>query len=380
MKIAIVHDELVRRGGAERVVLAFHNAFPKAPIYTLVHNPKLTYSEFKDADIHYSWFQRVASDEFSLKKMFFPFGLFAMQGLDMSGFDVILISSTYVAKFINPSKNCLVINYCHTPFRLAWYPEYYRDYSDARFIKKMAYNIVIGILKKIDYKKAQRTDYFIANSKEIKNKISAAYDWTGDIEIINPPVDYKDFYLSDKKKDYFLVVSRLEHYKKVDLVIDVFNTLGFPLMIVGKGSQSIRLKNLARSNITFLEGVSNKELAKLYAKCKALIFPQHEDYGITPLEANASGRPVIAYSKGGVLDTMIPYKGDNKKATALFFHEQNPKALLNAIDEFLMTRFDPIFIRKHAEKFEVSRFIQQIKKFVMSKYEEQKNNKSLNLN
>ncbi len=370
MRIAIIQDELVRKGGAERVVLAFHKAFPEAPIYTLTFNPKLTYPEFSNATVHSSWFRRIAKDEHTLKKRFFPLGLFAMARHDFTGYDVLLISSTHVAKYVKAPENCLVITYCHSPFRLAWYPESYSQFRDSSPLKKLAFKLVISILKKIDFKKARRADYFIANSKETSLKIKDAYNWDQAIEIINPPVVCSNFHVEEGAGKFYLVVSRLEYYKRVDIAVKAFNKLGYPLVVVGKGSNSQKLKEMAADNITFEENVNSEKLAGLYASAKALIFPQHEDYGITPLEANAAGVPVIAYGKGGVLETMIPYHEDQQQATALFFDKQEEESLLEAINKFEKLNFDKGFIRAHAEKFDEGGFIQKVKEFVQQRYNE----------
>lgn len=372
MKIAIVHDELMRRGGAEQVVRCFHQAFPKAPIYTMAYQPENTYAEFKECHIITSWMQKIVSNEKTMRRLFFPLGVWAMQQLDVTGYDVVLISSTYSAKYVKVSPNALVINYCHTPFRLAWYPESYKQYTTATGLKKIAFNTVIKILRKIDYEAAQRTGFFIANSTEIRGKIRNIYHFNKKIDIIKPPVNCDAFYISDYTKDYYLVVSRLESYKKVDLVVDTFNSLGYPLIIVGKGSQENELRKRAKRNITFKSGISSKEMAELYTHCKALIFPQHEDYGITPLEANASGRPVIAYGKGGVLDTMIPLtiEGDASQATAIFFDKQNPENLAAAIEKFNQVNFNPKFIRRHAEQFHESKFVENIRNYVNTLYKQ----------
>lgn len=372
MNIAIVHDELMRRGGAEQVVLCFHKAFPQAPIYTMAYQPNHTYPEFKNCDIHTSLFQKVVSNEKSMKKLFFPFGVIAMKLLDLTKFDVILISSTYAAKYVKISPNALVINYCYTPFRLAWNPESYAEYNNTSGLKRIIFNSIINILRKIDFKAAQRTDYFIAMTNETKDRIQKAYLPTNKIELIKPPVDCNKFYISSEIKDYYLVVSRLEYYKKVDLVIEAFNKLGYPLIIVGKGSKESELKKMAKPNIVFKNGLSNEDIAKLYAKCKAFIFPQHEDYGITPLEANASGRPVIAYGQGGVLDTMIPYTNDSNIATALFFEKQEVDYLIEAVLLSENIKFNSNFIRHHAEKFHEDIFVDEIKTFVLKKINESK--------
>ena len=251
MKIAIVHDELMRRGGAEQVVYCFHKAFPEAPIYAMAYDKDHTYTEFKNCVINTSWFQRFATSEKRLKSLFFPLGIIAMKQLDVSNYDVVLISSTYCAKYVKISSKALVINYCYTPFRLAWNPGSYGEYTNAKGIKKLMYNIITNVLKKIDFKAAQRTDFFVAMTAETRARIQAAYKHNKPIEIINPPVDCSKFYISDKPKEYFLLVSRLEYYKKVDLVVDAFNQLGYPLIIVGKGSMGPILKSDARSNIIF---------------------------------------------------------------------------------------------------------------------------------
>jgi len=196
-----------------------------------------------------------------------------------------------------------------------------------------------------------------------------AYHQENEIKVINPSVKVENFYVSDAVSDYYLVVSRFENYKKVDLIINTFNILNDKkLIIVGKGSMESELKKNAGGNISFVNGLNLDELAKMYANCKALIFPQHEDYGITPLEANASGRPVIAYGKGGVLDTMIQFEGDASKATALFFEEQTVDSIIEAINLFETLNFDPKFIRSHAEKFADHVFIEKIRSFVLEKY------------
>jgi glycosyltransferase involved in cell wall biosynthesis len=369
MKIAIVHDDLVRKGGAEQVALSFHNAFPGAPIYTLTYDPDNTYPEFKDCDIRTSLFGRMIRSEKNMKRFFFPLGVLAMQRLDLKGYDVILQSTTHCAKYIKTDANAIVITYCHNPFRLVWSTESYDKVNHAGKLEKNVIKKVIAVLKEIDVTSAKRTDWFITNAREVVQRINRAYHPLKPITVINPPVKCKNFYVSNSLSDYFLVVSRFETYKKVDLVIEAFNDMpDKKLVIVGKGSREKQVKENAGGNITFLSDLGVSDLARLYANCKAFIFPQHEDYGITPLEANSSGRPVIAYGKGGVLDTMIPYDKDSLKSTAIFFEHQTKESLTAAIELFEDLEFDPVFIREHAEIFDESCFIEKIRAFVASKY------------
>jgi glycosyltransferase involved in cell wall biosynthesis len=374
MKIAIVHDELTRRGGAEQVVLSFQKAFPSAPIYTMVYKADLTYPEFRSSRIFTSWFQRIALNEKIMKYLFFPFGMLAMMQMRIKGYDVILISSTYAAKYPDFDKGALVVNYCHQPFRLAWSPESYKQYADGGLIKKNVLQLVINFLKKIDFKKAGRANFYITNSVESREKIKRFYRPEKEVEIIHPAVKCSNFHVTEGPKEFYLVVSRLEYYKRIDLAIDAFNILGKPLIIVGKGSLEKELRARASSNIVFKGSQTSEALASLLSGCKALIFPQHEDFGITPLEANASGRPVIAYGRGGVLETMIPFNGQESSTdfTAVFFSEQTVSSLLTAISTFEKLHPDPGFIRSHSESFDESVFIDHIKKFVIGRYESRK--------
>lgn len=369
MKIAIVHDELVRKGGAEQVVISFAKSFPKAPIYTLSYNQEKTYPYFRGKDIRTSFFGKFVKNERWVRRLFFPFGIIAMHQLDLSEYDVVLQSTTHCSKYVKVGPNTLVLTYCHTPFRLVWRPESYSRVKNSNPVMRFLFDKVIGMLKHIDYKAAQRTDHFITNSNEVVPRILSAYGPKNGVAVIHPSVKMDDFYVAEEAKDYYLMVSRFEPYKKVDLVIEAFNQMpDKKLIIVGKGSLEDKLKKMAGSNVTFLSNLDSDHLAKLFAECRALIFPQHEDYGITPLEAAASGRPVIAYGAGGVLDTMVPYKGNADEATALFFHQQTVPALHAAIEKFEQLQFNATYIKKHAERFREESFIRQLQLFVRVKY------------
>lgn len=370
MRIAIVHDSLMCRGGAEQVTLCFHEAFPEAPIYTLCYQPHLTFPEFKQCDIRTTWMQKLVKTDAAMKRMYFPLGIVAMQQLDVSDYDVVLISSTHCAKYVRVSPEAIVINYCYTPFRLAWNPTSYIQYAEAGRIKRKLFDLVLKQVRRIDYQAARRTNCFIAMTEEMAERIRRAYGSDIPIRIINPPVNTDNFFVSDFPKTYYLLVSRLEYYKRVDLVIDTFNQLNASLVIVGKGTLSQELRGRANENIQFRGGVSLTELAEAYANCRALIFPQYEDYGLTPLEANASGRPAIAYRAGGVLTTQIPLSDDPAKATALFFDEQTVDSLAAAVGKFekIEPRFDSTFIRHHAGSFSESKFIDTIRQLVSDSY------------
>jgi len=370
LKLAIIHDDLMRRGGAEQVARCLHYAFPEAPIFTLCYQPDDTYPDFKNADVRTSWYQRLVKDEHQMKKLFFPLGVMAMKQLDVTAYDVVLMSSTYCAKYVKIAPKAIVINYCHQPFRLAWFPESYTDYLQARGIKKLSMKAMIASLKYIDYQSAQRTDYFIANTAETSQRIKDKYAFKKDIPVIFPPVVINNFHTTEKVQDYYLVVTRLEYYKRVDLAIEAFNHLGYKLIIVGKGTKEAELKKIAKDNIIFKSGLSKTELRELYAKCKAFVFPQYEDFGITALEANASGRPVIAFGQGGVLNTMIPYTGNPKKSTAVFFNKQEPASLMQAIQimENIYLDFAPEFNRKNAFRFDEEHFIKAVRDYVLDKY------------
>ena len=305
-----------------------------------------------------------------MKNLFFPLGVWAMQSHDLTHFDVILMSGTHCAKYVKVRPDALVISYSFTPFRLVWDPTSYAQYAEAGPAKRMLFDIVLRYLRSVDFQFGQRPNYYVAMTEETSERLKQAYQIKNALDIINPPVNTQNFYVSTKPKNYFLVVSRLEYYKKVDLVVDAFNRLGYPLVIVGKGVQADEIKARANKNITFMSGLSAEELADVYAGCRAFIFPQHEDYGITPLEANAAGRPVIAYQAGGVLTTQIPVEDDPANATAIFFKNQTVDDLIDAIKRYeqLEHHFDPAFIRTHAESFDELEFIDKIRQFVADKY------------
>lgn len=382
MKIALVQDGLMCRAGGEQVALCFHKAFPDAPIYTQCYRPALTFPEFKSCDIRTTWLQRIAKTDDTMKKLFFPLGIWAMQSHDLTEFDVVLMSGTHCAKYVKLRPDTLVISYSFTPFRLAWDPMSYAQYQNSKGIRRQVFDYVVKKMRGIDFRAAQRPNYFIAMTEETRERLRVAYQVKNEINIINPPVNTANFFVNNEPKSYYLVVSRLEYYKKVDLVIDAFNELGYPLVVVGKGLQADEIKARAKSNVQFLSGLSAQELAKVYANCKAFIFPQHEDYGITPLEANAAGRPVIAYGAGGVLATQIPLENKPAEATAVFFREQAVNDLIEAVKDFesIEEQFDPEFIQAHARKFDETKFIAQIQTFVLEKYAQHQKTKMVAIN
>jgi glycosyltransferase involved in cell wall biosynthesis len=371
MKVAIVQDELISKAGGERVGLCYHYAFPEAPVFSIAYNPEGTFPEFKNVIIQTNWYSKIAQTQKKYQKYFFPLGILASSMLDLTDFDIVIESGTHCSKYVRVKKNALVISYCYTPFRLAWNPTSYESYLKASGLKKVVFDTIILFLKFYDFRKAQRPNFFVAMTEETKNRIINTYKHKKIVQIIPPPVNCSQYKIAkNAKNDYYLIVSRLEFYKKVDLVVNVFNKLGYKLIVVGKGTQEENLKEIASNNIEFRKGVSGEDLADLYANCKGFLMPQHEDYGITPLEANASGRPVIAYAKGGVLETMIPYQEDQSKCTALFFDEQTEESLANAIEKFETLTFDPQFIRNHAEKFDEPIFVEKIRTFVLDKAKE----------
>jgi glycosyltransferase involved in cell wall biosynthesis len=371
MKIAIIHDHLTCRAGGEQVALTFHKAFPEAPIYTLAYNSEATFPEFKQCDIRTSWFQRITKQENTLKKLFFPLGIMAMRTLYLDKYDVVLISGTHCAKYVRFSPKTIVFTYCYTPFRLAWNPSSYSEYANSSGLKRLLLDLVVKTLRYFDKKYAQRTNYFIAMTQETKERIKESYQPNKEIAIVNPPVNnLSKYYISNKPKKYYFLVSRLEFYKKVDLAIRAFNQLDTQLIIVGKGSKEGELKEMAdASKIIFKKNISTEELAELYANCKAFIFPQYEDYGLTALEANAAGRPVIAYNKGGVLDTQNIKAENIAHRTAILFDEQTEESLIKAVNYFekIEADFDTQNIRKHAERFSEESFINQIKGYIKEK-------------
>jgi glycosyltransferase involved in cell wall biosynthesis len=363
-RLAIVHDMIVDKGGAERVLYCFHLAYPDAPIFTTAFLPRSTYPEFTNIPIRSTWYDKIATTSERYRKLYFPLGFAASRSIDLSEYDIILQSTTHGAKYAKVRSDALVISYCYTPFRLVWNTDSYPQVSRSSTVKKKIFEMVIGYLKAYDYASAQRPDYYFAMTKETAERIRNNYHKPVQC-ILPPPVDCSKFFISNQSDDYYLIVSRLEPYKKVDVAIRAFNTLGLKLKIVGNGTQKKHLQSIAKNNIEFLSEVTDHDLQGLYSRMRALIFPQHEDYGITPLEAIASGRPVIAYARGGVLETMIRYTPElANTATAVLFEEQTEGSLIEAIRKAEGISFNRDNIRKHAEKFDTTLFINKFKKSV----------------
>lgn len=367
MKVALIHDHLAQAGGAEKVLQVFCEMFPDAPIYTLLYEPQNVDRHFKNRRILTSIIQRLPGGV-KHYQWYMPFMPMAVEFFNLTDYDVVISDASAFAKGVITGTNTLHLCYCHTPTRYLW------DYSH-QYIEELPYNkyfkkvisLVLNYIRLWDKGAADRVDYYIANSKTIQKRIAKYY--RRESTVIYPPVETEKFSVSAEPGTYFLVGGRLAPYKRVDLVVEAFKKLGWPLKIFGDGVDLNRLKQLAQgvSNIEFLGRVSEEEKANLYQGCKAFIYPQEEDFGITAVETMASGRPVIAYKKGGAMETVIEGK------TGLFFTDQTIESLVDALERFEKITFVPVDIRRHAEEFSVSRFKTEVKAVIEREYERFKN-------
>ncbi|AOZ77271.1 glycosyltransferase family 4 protein [Clostridium pasteurianum] len=360
MKVALVHDWLTNMGGAERVVINFKEIYKDSPIYTTLYNPEKLDEELKNIDVRTSFLQ----NEKNLKKghqSLLPFMPMAFESFDLNEYDIILSSSSSCAKGVVTNPNSMHVCYCHTPMRYGW--EFYYEYANNWDMKKIKRNMLkyfINYIRVWDNVSSNRVDYFIANSQNVARRIWKHY--RRESVVIHPPVRCKLFNISDIDEDYFLILSRLVPYKKVDLAVKAFNELGLPLVVIGDGVERQKLESIAKDNIKFLGRQPDSVIKEYYSKCRAFLFPGDEDFGITPLEAQASGRPVIAFGKGGALETVV------ENQTGVFFREQTVDSLKDAVKRFEGVKFDKQAIRKHAEEFDEEIFKEKIKSFIENSY------------
>jgi glycosyltransferase involved in cell wall biosynthesis len=359
MKIALVHDYLAQDGGAEKVLDVFHEMWPEAPIFVLFYDAS-GIPRYATADIRESF---IAKLPLGRKKYqwYLPLMPNATEAHDLSEFDVIISSVSAFAKGIKKRTDAIHISYCHTPTRYLWSDsESYVQELKYPFFIKAAIRPLLGALRTWDLESTNRVDYFIANSKTVQDRITTYYN--RDSYIIHPPIDVSQFYISPTVGDYFLAGGRIAAYKRFDLIIHVFNRLGYKLKIFGTGpSWWSDIQKRAKGNIEFLGRVSDEEKYTLYSNAKAYIHPQIEDFGITPIESMASGRPVIAYAEGGATETVIPGK------TGILFQEQTWESLLDAVLHFDAAAWNSEEIRAWALQFDADRFKQEITEFIANK-------------
>jgi len=359
MKIALIHDHLAQDGGAEKVLKVLSDMFPDAPIYTLLYEEKQVSKYFKGRKIKTSIIQKLPGGV-KHYQWYMPFMPMAVEFFDLKDFDIVISDASAFTKGVITSPDTLHICYCHTPTRYLW------DYTH-RYINELSYNkyfkkIISLVLNKIriwDYVAAQRVDTYIANSKTVQRRIKKYYRRNS--EVIYPPVELNKFSIADKQDDYFLIGGRLAPYKRVDIVVEAFRNMpDKKIKIFGSGVDLDRLKEIAgeSKNIEFLGRISEEEKAELYKKCQAFLNPQEEDFGITMIEAMASGRPVIAYNRGGASETVVDGK------TGILFEEQSFQGIKNAVEKFSTGDFNPKEIKAHASQFSEDVFKNKINNFI----------------
>jgi len=360
MKVALIHEHLAQDGGAEKVLKVFQEIYPKAPTYTLVYDKKKANKVFRNKDIRTSFIQKFP---FGVKKYkwFLMLMPAAVEDYNLSEYDVILSSSSAFSKGVITLPKTTHICYCHSPTRYLWSDthSYVQELSYNRLIKKIL-PFYLTKLRLWDYSAAQRVDQFIANSECVGKRINKYYRRSS--KVIYPPVETNGFHISKNISNYYLTGGRLVAYKRFDITVRAFNRLGIPLKIFGVGPEIQKLKEMAKSNVEFLGKVSEKKLKELYSQSLAFIHPQEEDFGITPIESMASGRPVIAYAAGGALETV------KEGETGVFFEDQEWEALADKVIRFEAKKYDPQVIRAHALNFDTVKFKEKIKNYVENYY------------
>lgn len=354
-RVAIVHDYLNQYGGAERVVEVLHRIYPHAPIYTTIYDQRALPDVFRKMDVRPSFMQRLPLSK-RLPKAYLLLYPAAIESFDLRGYDVVLSSSSAWAKGAITPPDTLHVCYCYTPMRFGWrYHDYLEREQFGPLVRSLC-TIVMPRLRQWDVTSASRPDYYIAISKNIADRIRSIY--RRDAAVIPPPVDCSRWRATRRPEGFFLIASRLRPYKRIDVAVQAFNALGLPLKIAGRGSDENRLRKMAGSNIEFLGFVSDEDLCDLYGQCEAFILPGEEDFGLTPLEANSAGCPVIALDAGGARETVLDGE------TGVLFSPAEPSALAKVVRSFDASAFDPDRLRAHAQNFSVERFEQRIRAFI----------------
>lgn len=365
-KVALVQDWLTGMRGGEKVLEVLCELFPEADLFTLIHNPGSVSEVIERRRIFTSFINRLPGKR-TRYRYYLPLFPTAIELFNFKEYDLILSTSHCVAKGVRTPPGTVHISYIHTPMRYVWdmYEEYFGP-DKIGPLQRLLIPFFASYLRMWDVTSSHRVDHFIANSRHVARRIWRYY--RREATVIHPPVDTETFRPGGEPGDYYLMITALVPYKRVDLAIRVFNRLGRRLIIIGSGPDKKRLQSLAEKNVEFLDWLPSQRIVKYAAGCRALIFPGEEDFGIVPLEVQSCGRPVVAYGRGGALETVIPYDGSNpRECTGVFFHEQTETALEAAIRQCESVSWDSRFIRRHAEKFGKSRFVREISEFIHQK-------------
>ena len=361
MRVALVHDWLTVMRGGERVLEGLLEIFPDAELFTLLHARGSLSPSIEARTVHTSFVQRLpwAHRHYRWYLPAFPR---AVEAFDFSRFDLVVSSSHCVAKGVR-TLEVPHLCYCHSPMRYMW------DQFDAYFgpgrgspLPRAAATALAPVLRRWDRATASRVHHFVANSEHVRGRIRRFYD--RDAAVVYPPVDVDRFQPAREREDFYLVVSGLVPYKRVDLAVRAFRSLGRRLVVVGKGPELARLRALAAPRTKFTGWVDDQEVASLMGRCRALIMPGVEDFGIVPVEAQAAGAPVIALGEGGALETVDAGDGNGRPATGVFFARPTPEDLIDAVLAFERLSFDPALLRRSAERFAKARFMEGMRREV----------------
>ncbi|MBV9018570.1 MAG: glycosyltransferase [Alphaproteobacteria bacterium] len=352
MKVAIVHYWLVGMRGGEKVLEALCDLFPAADIFTHVYVPDAVSQKIRDHKIHTTFIGRLPRSS-RMYQRYLPLMPLALEQLDLRGYDLILSSESGPAKGIIPSPSALHLCYCHSPMRYIW--NMYHDYRcQAGPVTRMLMPLFTHYLRLWDISCAHRVDRFVANSRTTAARLRRYYG--RDAAVVPPPVDVDSFDIVNpaERQDYLLMVGELVRYKRPELAVEACNRTGDKLVVIGGGEMLDQLRRIAGPTVTVLGPRPFHELKYHYARCRALLFPGEEDFGIVPVEAMASGRPVIAYARGGATETVVP------GLSGVLFPEQSVDAMVNAIRACAATDFDPVKIAAHAAQFSRTCFMERM--------------------
>lgn len=354
-KIALVHDYFIQMGGAEKVAEEMHKLFPTAPMFTTVDTRSNVPQTLKRSKVYTSWMQNLPGIRKNFRHYFALYPL-AVESLNLKEFDLILSSTSGYAKGVRKRRGAKHICYCHTPMRWAWRYDDYAAREEFGGVKRMLLPPIMAGLRRWDLRAAEQPDYYIANSHNVAWRIKEIYG--RESIVIPPPIDVNRFSPDEPDEDFYLILSRLISYKQLDLAIEACNKLNRRLIVIGDGPDRKRLEQLAGKKTEFLGRQPDEIVTRYASRCRALLFPGEEDFGMVPLEINASGRPVIAYRAGGALETVV--EGE----TGMFFNQQSVDSIAEALEEFEGRTWNRVAMRRHAEKFDTKVFSERVSDFL----------------